>query len=162
MGIWLMASPQTAKVAVVGSGGGGSSGTAGPSGAGGGSGSSRGGGTDASVPAGRVPPQALRSSARQSRRIGICRFMEGPPCLVVFRPDYKPFRRALSMKRGALPLCLPFCRFFGVHGGKLKPHPVGDLGQATIKGITHTSFEPLNLAAPSWRWEKEFFGKALK
>ena len=31
----------------------------------------------------------------------------------------------------------PLCQLFEVHGSKLKPHPVGNLGQTSIMRITH-------------------------
>ncbi len=32
----------------------------------------------------------------------------------------------------------PVCQLFEVHGSKFEPHPVGNLGQTSVVGITHT------------------------
>ena len=46
--------------------------------------------------------------------------------------------------------CFPSGQLFEVHGSKLKSHPFGDLGQASVKCITHTMLffgigkDPLN------------------
>ena len=37
-----------------------------------------------------------------------------------------------------MSLCLPSCQLFEVHGSKLKPHPIGNLGQATVICVTHS------------------------
>ena len=39
---------------------------------------------------------------------------------------------------GILPL--PICKLFQIHGSKSKLHPVGDLSQACVSGITHPVF----------------------
>ena len=36
-----------------------------------------------------------------------------------------------------MPFCFPSGQLFEVHGNKLKPHPFGDLGQTSVKRITH-------------------------
>ena len=38
-----------------------------------------------------------------------------------------------------MSLCLPSCQLFEVHGSKLKPHPIGNLGQASVKRIVHST-----------------------
>ena len=44
----------------------------------------------------------------------------------------------------------PFCQLFAVHSSKLKPHPIGNLSQTSVVGITHTMLffgvgkDPLN------------------
>ncbi len=49
-----------------------------------------------------------------------------------------------------MPFCFPSGQLFEVHGSKLKPHPFGDLGQTSVKRITHTMLffgigkDPLN------------------
>ena len=35
---------------------------------------------------------------------------------------------------------LSFCEFFEIHGSKLKPYPIRDLGEAAVGGITHRVF----------------------
>ena len=37
-----------------------------------------------------------------------------------------------------MSLCLPLCQLFKIHGNKLKPHPFGNLGQASVKCIAYT------------------------
>ena len=39
---------------------------------------------------------------------------------------------------GAFPV--PFCKLFQIHGSKFKLHPVCNLSQACVSGITHTMF----------------------
>ncbi len=39
-----------------------------------------------------------------------------------------------------MALSFPLCQLFEVHSSKFKPHPVGDLGQTTVKGIAQGMF----------------------
>ncbi len=55
-----------------------------------------------------------------------------------------------------MSLCLPSCQLFEVHGSKLKPHPIGNLGQATVRDYDKELYKQRNQVERLFRRIKRF------